>query len=185
MTAEQAIRIFDDHLVFLAGRKMINNVMLEKLKTALKTIAESHTEQPPVDVAQANATAETIAKMRLLLMGCGLTTKGIEHHLQKPYSYLEKWADLTRKKGITLNSGAGSAIFEMEERHTRLLAECDVTTVRSYQKWHHSKVAPLTTFIRKNNSHLERWFTQVDAGKEINEREIYQKTYDQYLHQWI
>ncbi len=182
MTTEQAIRIFDDHLVFLAGRKMINNVMLEKLKTALQTIAESQSYQAEAQAkAEYNATAETIAKMRLLLMCCGLTAKGIEHHLKKPYSYLEKWAELTRRKGITLNSEAGAARFEMEERHTRLLAEQDLANVQSYRTWRAMKIDELTRFFRDNYNHLHRWFNQVDSGSEINEREIYNASYEKHL----
>jgi hypothetical protein len=182
MTTEQAIRIFDDHLVFLAGRKMINNVMLEKLKTALQTIAESQSYQAEAQAkAEYNATAETITKMRMLLMCCGLTAKGIEHHLKKPVSYTERMAMLTRNKGFVMNSELGATLFEMYERNNRQISECDVQTISSYRFAKTMKLSEIIKTLRNLWPDLHRWFDQVDAGTEINEREIYNCVYEKHL----
>lgn len=89
--AKQALLVFDDLIVWLVSRKIINQVRLDKLTEALRTLAENVNPDEVEREAEINSLTEKCIKLRLLIRACGLTEKAIAELSEYSYDYLDEY----------------------------------------------------------------------------------------------
>jgi hypothetical protein len=196
MTPESAIRTFDDHLVFLAKRGMINNLMLKKLSGALKVLAGQITQQEKADLelqATVNALAETNEKLTTLLKAAGFTQKAIEEVVSLRSDFLERWSEWAVKTKNLLQFSLMYDVLLFDARQIENRARGDVKNVREfYFFWrmkdkinNHEKTLRA---YKTNYPHLNEWFTRIENGEDMdelfNEQQIFSESYKNYLSKW-
>jgi hypothetical protein len=87
---ERAIKTLDEHLVWLASRRIINQNMLDRLAGSLKALVENIGDSGIDMEAQVNALTEQNIKLRLMLRMCDFSEKGILETLSFSYDFLEE-----------------------------------------------------------------------------------------------
>jgi hypothetical protein len=196
MTPESAIRTFDDHLVFLAKRGMINNLMLKKLSGALKVLAGQITQQEKADLelqATVNALAETNEKLTTLLKASGFTQKAIEEVVSLRSDFLERWSEWAVKTKNLLQFSLMYDVLLFDARQIENRARGDVKNVREFYFFWRMKDKinnPEKTLqaYKTNFPHLNEWFTRIENGEDMdelfNEQQIFSESYKNYLSKW-
>jgi hypothetical protein len=196
MTPESAIRTFDDHLVFLAKRGMINNLMLKKLSGALKVLAGQITQQEKGDAelqASVNALAETNEKLTTLLKASGFTQKAIEEVVSLRSDFLERWSEWAVKTKNLLQFSLMYDVLLFDARQIENRARGDVKNVREFYFFWRMKDKinnPEKTLqaYKTNYPHLNEWFTRIENGEDMdelfNEQQIFTESYKNYLSKW-
>jgi hypothetical protein len=196
MTPESAIRTFDDHLVFLAKRGMINNLMLKKLSGALKVLAGQITQQEKGDAelqASVNALAETNEKLTTLLKASGFTQKAIEEVVSLRSDFLERWSEWAVKTKNLLQFSLMYDVLLFDARQIENRARGDVKNVREFYFFWRMKDKinnPEKTLqaYKTNYPHLNEWFTRIENGEDMdelfNEQQIFSESYKNYLSKW-
>jgi len=125
--AKQALIEFDDLIVWLGSRRLINQERLNKLAAALKTLAENINPDETEREAEINALAEKCIKLRLLIRACGLTEKAISELSEYSYDYLDEYVSRFMKSDdlLPLCFPLAMDMFRLEEKITRERAKLD------------------------------------------------------------
>lgn len=123
----QALLAFDDLIVWLVSRKLINQMRLNKLTVALKTLAENITPDEAEREAEINSLTEKCIKLRLLIRACGLTEKAISELSEYSYDYLDEYVSRFMKSDNMLPMCFPLAmdLFRLEEKIIREQAKFD------------------------------------------------------------
>lgn len=123
----QALLAFDDLIVWLVSRKLINQTRLNKLTVALKTLAENINPDETEREAEINSLTEKCIKLRLLIRACGLTEKAISELSEYSYDYLDEYVSRFMKSDnmLPICFPLAMDLFRLEEKIIREQAKFD------------------------------------------------------------
>ncbi len=192
MNQQQAIRAFDDHLVWMAKRRMINNLMLKKLSGALETLAESDSGLNAEDIAEINAANRATSAMKLLVKSCGITEKGMAKMNSLPDEFTDTWSEACRAGKVPRpNSDQGFSFMIMVERQMTMLAEADIATLDSYifyknlvKRAHQIKIKDDTILLRELFPRLQQYFNNIDNQGYFDRKKTYHQLYNYHVNKW-
>ncbi len=189
MAVEQAIRLIDEHLVWLASRRMINNAMLQRLSGALQEVVDYIGTTETKLHSELNEKNDHTDKIRNVLYMFGFSYNGVDSVLSMRRDFIERYAEISSDKGFP--SFKTIEMFFMVYRNLNLLAQGDVHTVNGYKMWAgfnfknntkaDEKRAELMDWHKKEYGYLVKWFEMIDRGGEPEEHEVFEEAYQYHL----
>jgi len=179
MNRESAILNIDDHLAYMAGRKLINEHQRRRLVESLETLADGMEQR--AEGKEQREVVDKLMKTRHALQSLAATTPKFTE-LVESYDprFLENFAELMRRCERLNNAPLYQKIelMIMNERQTRLLAATDIATLHQYRTWKTMRVSELTTVLRKLHPELSRWFTEIDTTGTFDEDKAREESYE-------